>query len=232
MVLVMTAGLGAWLTVAFLTSGRDLATLQLNLGIQLAELGFPAAGSFLIERASEAYRVRARKTTQSEVVRWAARQVGLCEAQLGDLFRKRNMWSPARCHYQLAAHARSDWMTESVCWMAYVDGMAGQTGERRTLLGVLVDDPNNALAARLVGLLFLKDGQSVEARQYLEKSIAAGDQSYEARVALTQIYRDSGDMQLAQEHARQALQLATTPAEKRAAATLLASVGGPGPHPL
>jgi len=207
--------------------GLDIAATERALGTQLAQLGLPAVGSRLLNRASTIYaeRVRSGKAAAAR-----ARLVE-CEFALAQLFRERGKAAQAKQHYARVKSVSPERTIEAKAWSAYVDAQAGQTGSRKALLGLMVDAPDDPVPPHLVGRLFLEAGQLAEAERFLKKSLALPNgKTHAATLALAQATQSAGG-DAALQGAQEALALAVTPGEKRRAAQLLKELGAEGPDP-
>ncbi len=237
--LVLSISLIAWLTVTFARAGFDGAAVARSLGDELAQVGLPGVGSALLFQAAQAYESRAQALSQQHaaphLIARARTLAGECELTLAGIFRERRNLPRARYHLIRARDRSPELALRAASELAYTDaasGPAGRTRAKRELLKLLVDHPDSPLPAYLVGRVFLEGGKAKEALHYLTQSLEApGGDGYEVRLALAQAQSDLRNRQAATDQTRKALALASTPAEKRAAAALLAQLGAEHPNP-
>lgn len=215
----------------YVAEGLDLAATERALGTQAARLGLPALGSLLLNRASALYaeRLGGEPTAAAE----ARGRFLECEFALGRLLLDRGKVSQAKQHFARVKRTCPEAAVAAKAWAAYADAGDGRPGVRKTLLGLMVDAPEDPTPPYLVGRLFLSAGQAAEAARYLKKSVALpGGKTHAAHLALAQALQKTSQGQTAAEAARQALELAATAGEQRDAARLLKRLGASGPDPM
>jgi len=237
--LVLGISLIAWLMVTFLRAGLDGAAMARVLGDQFVQIGLPGVGAALLSQAAKAYDSRAQALSRGHaapnLIASARTATGDCELALAAVFRERRNLPRARYHLALARDRSPEVATRAASELAYAEAESGPPGRakaKRELLKLLVDHPDDPFPAYLVGRLFLDEGKAKEALHYLTQSLdVPGGDRYEAHLALAQTQLALGDRQAATDQAQKALALATAPAEKRHAATLLGRLGADHPDP-
>lgn len=228
-VLAILLGLTAWVLAVYRSAGPDMAGVQRQLGLQLAELGLPAVGSLVITRASYSYRQRVRELSskgQHELIVQTRIRMAECEWDLARIFLGRGNLERATYHFARGRDGAPEAETTSRCWEAYIDGLQEKPGAKSRLLDIHVDEPDNPLPTYLVGLLFVDDGKTREGLGYLQRSLKARDgDTYDTRMALARACEALGDRSAAVDHAKAARRTAATPGEKHEAAVLLGQLG-------